>query len=141
MNQHDQHPDEQTPATEQELRAAEHGHDEWFRHGPDDEAQASHGDFNPALVIGFLGLTIAATVAVTIIVLPAFIRSVNAQQAAVQENNPAYAAESRELDARWTSELTGEPAWADAQAGLARIPIGTATNAVVQEYRQRRENR
>mgnify|MGYP007011824688 CR=1 FL=1 len=123
------------PHDEQELKQALEEHDSWFRHDPDEpHHQDSHGDFNPAIVMGFLGATIVGTLGVAIILFPWFTRSIQNLALEQREQNPGILQEQIGRVAEWDAALRGEPRWLDEQANIIAIPIDIAMDQVVQWY-------
>ncbi len=124
------------PHDENELQHALDDHDSWFRHDPNEpHHQQSHGDFNPAIVMGFLGATIVAVLGVAIIVFPWFTRAINNLSVETRERNVGLLQEQISSFAQWESQLQGEPRWLDEKTNTVAIPIDLAIDQVVQRYK------
>ncbi len=127
------------PHTPDEVQHALVEHDDWFRHSADEPThQASHGDFNPYIVMACLAVTIAVVVGVIVFTLPWFGRLVQAGIVSVQENNVRYTFEFTDKSGAWHAQLYGEPTWLDEKNNIVRIPIDDAITQVVQEYKAAR---
>ena len=106
--------------------------DAWHAHSGEAPAQSVHGETHP-VTIAMVGIIGFAVIIVSILVLAGYFNAILSQEKVVKKELWDVRGEVRSTQAQWTQELNSY-GWADAQAGLVRMPISQAMHAVAQEY-------
>lgn len=106
--------------------------DAWHAHQGEAPAQAVHGETHP-ITIALVGIIGFAVIIASILILAGYFNVMLSQEKVVKHEQWDVRGEARSSQAQWTQELNSY-GWADAQAGLVRMPIDQAMHAVAQEY-------
>jgi len=116
--------------------------DQWHRHGAEEgHAQKEHAaKANPALLGVVLGVVVAATLGLVVLVVLYFGRATTDLRRERIETT-ALSAEANSYRAQAKANLDrpiDEDSWVDREAGTVRVPIEMAMDRVVERYAQRR---
>lgn len=109
-------------------------HDSWFRHAAaDPHHQEAHGSTNAVGIALFMAGTLAATLAVCLMVYYwAFEPMVRKQVERVREMRP-ISTEYQSARAEWERQL-GSFEWVDPASGTVRVPIDLARRLRLREH-------
>lgn len=120
--------------TEEEFEASLVEHDVWFRHSvTEPHHQESHGDTKTLVILAFLAATVISVFGLGVIVLTYF----EAEARQLKTNIQEAATPRQEFDdafKQWESDLSSF-GWADAEAGVVRLPLDQAMTKVKAEYK------
>lgn len=118
--------------TEEEFEASLVEHDVWFRHtAKEPHHQDSHGDTKTVVILMFMAATVVAVFGLGLIVLKYFEAEARVLKADMENFTPR-----KDFDdsiERWNVDLTTY-GWADAEAGVVRLPLDQAMAKVRAEY-------
>ena len=126
MDAHDQHGDGHNDG---------HGHDEWFRHGPEDGLpQAEHAAHISASGLGISLLLTTFGVLAVVIILSLYFDGYTTQLAAEKQEGTGSADPYLAYRNAAMTNLSGDPKPLDRKNGVYRIPVDRAMDIVVAEY-------
>lgn len=111
--------------------------DPWFQHDPNEpHHMASHGKFNNMGIFVTLFLTAAGTFGVAILVILLVRPVINDMKVKYQDESVMVTQEKRALFSAWTDKLYGSPEWISEDKGVVSLPLGVATQRVLERYQQ-----